>query len=351
MSTGHFSGTRPLAAGGPDQERLTDYLRQNVADFRGAIEMAQFNGGQSNPTYRVTAGGRSYVLRCRPPGESGGSAHAIDREYRVLAALRGSDVPVPEVHALCTDESVVGLQFYVMDFVEGRIVWDPAFPDLDARARERHYDEVNRVLSAIHSLDYRQLGLEDFGKPQGYMKRQVDRWAMRYRACNPAASEAMDYLMKWLPAHLPLADEATLVHGDYKIDNLIFHPTQPRVVATLDWELSTLGHPLSDLAYACLGWHIHHTERRGLLGHPLGNSGIPSEDAFVRRYLQLTGRDHVSDWPFHLAFNFFRFACILEGIRARQDRGTAVSAHAAQVAQRASTMASLGAQIARSAVG
>ncbi len=339
----NFSGTRPVSGSSYDFESLFEYLEAALGPINGPPSIEQFNGGQSNPTFKINLGPRSFVLRCRPMGEEGAkSAHAVGREFRVLSALRDSNVPVPEPRLQCEDASVFGSEFYLMDYVDGRIFWDPTLPSVEAHERGRYYEEISRVIAELHQIDYQSIGLSDFGKPQGFLERQLRRWAERYRACESEPNPDMERLLEWLPANIPKEQSTCLTHGDYKLDNLIFHPTEPRIIAVLDWELSTLGDPLVDLAYACLGWHIDHTERRGLRGLDLTALGIPLEPVFVSKYLALTGRPRITDWTFYLAFNMFRFACILEGIRARAMRGTAVNKHAIDVAARSRKISKAG---------
>ena len=239
-----------------DEAALAAYLRVHVADFRGPLELLQFQGGQSNPTYRVTAGDHRYVLRRKPPGKLLPSAHAVDREHRVMAALAGTGVPVARMIAMCDDPAVIGTPFYLMQYVEGRVLWDPTLPGMTPPERGAHYDELNRVLATLHRVDYAAVGLADFGKSGQYIERQISRWSKQYEAAPADRIPAMDALIGWLPRHVPAGDETSIVHGDYRIDNVIFHPTEPRVLAVLDWELATLGHPLSDFAYHAMAWRL-----------------------------------------------------------------------------------------------
>jgi aminoglycoside phosphotransferase (APT) family kinase protein len=293
----------------------------------------QFKGGQSNPTFLLQVGQQKYVMRRKPPGKLLPSAHAVDREYRVISALAGTDVPVAKAYALCTDESIIGSMFYVMDCVEGRILWDPALPGATPAERGAMFDEMNRVISALHSVDYADIGLADYGKPGSYFERQNTRWSQQYRAAETEAIEAMNNLIDWLPQHIPPGDDTTIVHGDYRLDNLVFHPTEARVLAVLDWELSTLGHPMADFAYHCLAWHMPPAKMRGLVGHDLVALGIPAEADYVTRYCQRTGRAPVTpgEWNYYLAFNLFRLASITQGIMARALQGNASSAQATEM--------------------
>jgi len=321
---------------------LTAYLRRNVADFQGPLLVTPLTGGQSNPTYRVTAGEHHWVLRRKPPGVLLASAHAIEREFRVMAALAGSGVPVPRMHVLCEDPAVIGSPFYVMDFIEGRVFADPALPGLNAVERGAIYDAMNGVIAALHGVDLQSTGLTDYGRPQNYLVRQIERWTRQYRATETERIDAMERLIEWLPAHRPEGDETALVHGDFRIDNLIFHPTEARVLAVLDWELSTLGHPLVDLAYHGMAWRVTPTEFRGLKGHDLAALGIPQEDDYLAAYCKRSGRTGLPHWDYYLAFNMFRMAAILQGILARARQGSAASVDAERTGQQARPMAEAG---------
>ncbi|MFZ5509559.1 MAG: phosphotransferase [Pseudomonadota bacterium] len=321
-----------------DTERLAQYLRQHVADFAGPIQVEQFKGGQSNPTFLIRAGGKRYVMRRKPPGKLLPSAHAVDREYRVITALAGTDVPVARTYALCQDESVIGTAFYIMDYVEGRVLWDPALPGMTPAERGAIFDEMNRVIAALHSVDYQAVGLGDYGKPGSYFARQIDRWSKQYRASETEKVPAMDNLVDWLPQHIPAGDETSIVHGDYRLDNVIFHPSEPRILAVLDWELSTLGHPLADFAYHCLTWR---QQFRGLVGYDLEALGIPSEQEYVAAYCRRVGRERVPEreWEYYIVFNMFRLSAILQGIMARALQGNASSADAIETGKRARPLA------------
>ena len=264
-----------MSAALPDAARLADWLRAHVRPFRGGVQVEPLAGGQSNPTFRVTAGEHRWVLRRKPPGVLLASAHAVEREFRVMRALQGTAVPVPAMHALCEDASVIGSPFYVMDFVEGRVLADPALPGMDPAERAAIYSELQRVMGAIHRVDVQAVGLADFGRPQNYLARQVERWTRQYRASETERIEAMEHLIAWLPAQLPGHEEVALVHGDFRIDNVIFHPSLPRALAVIDWELSTLGHPVVDFAYHAMAWRVTPDEFRGLRGHDLAALGIP----------------------------------------------------------------------------
>ncbi len=323
-------------------EALANWLRQHVGAFEGTLKVTPLAGGQSNPTYRVNAGPHRWVLRRKPPGVLLASAHAIEREYRVMRALAGSGVPVPKMHALCEDAGVIGSSFYVMDFVEGRVFADPALPGLSPNERSRVYDAMNEVIAALHRVDLSATGLCDYGRPSQYLTRQIERWTRQYRASETERIDAMERLIEWLPAHRPEGDETSLVHGDFRIDNLIFHPTEPRVLAVLDWELSTLGHPLVDLAYHVMAWRVTPTEFRGLKGHDLTTLGIPLEPDYLAAYCRRTGRTALPHWDYYLSFNMFRMAAILQGILARALQGSAASADAERTGRQARPMAEAG---------
>ena len=340
-----YIGTRPVAeAHRFDVAALERYLRDHIPGFSGPLEVEQFKGGQSNPTYRLSAGDKRYVLRRKPPGTLLPSAHAVDREYRVITALASTAVPVARTYVLCTDETVIGTMFYVMDCVEGRVLWDPQLPGMAPAERAAIFDEMNRVIAALHKVDYESIGLETFGKPGNYFTRQIDRWTRQYRASETEPIEAMNRLIEWLPSHIPAGDETSIVHGDYRIDNMIFHATEPRVLAVLDWELSTLGHPMADFSYHMMSWRLSSTEFRGLRGADLGALGIPTEREYRDRYLERTGLELPSDkdWAFCLAYNMFRAAAIFQGVMARALAGNAASDRAVETGRRARPMAELG---------
>ncbi|MEP7182686.1 MAG: phosphotransferase [Betaproteobacteria bacterium] len=340
MPTPANPGARLVAPVHPfDTAALAAWMRAHVADVPGELVVEQYQGGQSNPTYRITAGADRYVLRRKPPGKLLPFAHAVDREYRVMSALAGTDVPVARMHALCEDESVIGTAFYVMEYVEGRILWDPTLPGMTPGQRAAHYDELNRVIAALHRVDYAAVGLGEFGRTGAYIARQVARWSKQYEAAGAERISAMDRLIEWLPQHIPDADETAIVHGDYRLDNVIFHPTEPRVLAVLDWELSTLGHPLSDFAYQAMAWRLSSEQFRGLKGFDLAALGIPSEDEYVAAYCRRTGRAAIGDWEFYLIFNMFRIAAILHGVLSRALQGNAASADAVATGSRARLVA------------
>jgi aminoglycoside phosphotransferase (APT) family kinase protein len=325
-----------------DESALAAYLRERIPGFKGPIAVEQFRGGQSNPTYRIAAGGAHYVLRRKPPGKLLPSAHAVDREYTVMTALGRTGFPVPKTYLLCEDEAVIGTKFFVMDCVEGRILWDQSLPGMTRAERGAIYDEMNRVIAALHGVDYQAIGLADYGRPGNYFARQIKRWSEQYRASETGRIEAMDDLIAWLPDNIPEGDETSIVHGDFRLDNIVFHSTEPRVLAVLDWELSTLGHPLADFSYYCMSWHIAPGGFRGIAGLDLAALGIPSEEECIARYCERTGRAGIAHWDFYLAFGLFRIAAILQGIAKRALDGTAASAQAVETGKRARPMAELG---------
>ena len=335
-----------------DTEALSAWLRERVPGFAGPLAIELFKGGQSNPTYKLVTPGATYVMRAKPGPAARllPSAHAIEREYRVLEALGRTDIPVARVHALCEDESVIGRAFYVMEFVDGRVMWEQSLPGLSNAERTAIYDEMNRVIAALHSVDYGAIGLGDYGKPGNYFERQIGRWSKQYQASQTEPIEAMDRLIEWLPQHVPPGDETSIVHGDYRLDNLIFERERPRIRALLDWELSTLGHPLADFSYHCMAWHIAPGQFRGIAGLDHAALGIPSEHAYVEAYCRRTGRDPartLAHWDFYLAYNMFRLAAILQGIMKRAADGTASSAQALEAGRRARPLAEMGWQIAQ----
>ncbi len=332
-----------------DIDRLATYLEENLDGFEGPLEVRQFKGGQSNPTYLLTTPTKKYVLRRKPPGKLLPSAHAVDREYRVLSALGKAGMPVAPVHLLCEDDEVIGTSFYVMDFIEGRIFWDQSLPQVPRDERPAIYDAMNDVIARLHMLDYKALGLEDFGKPGNYFARQIGRWSKQYRASETEKIEAADRLMEWLPENIPPGDETSIVHGDYRLDNLIFHPTEPRILAILDWELSTLGHPLGDFSYHCLSWHIPSGVFRGIGGLDLKALNIPAESDYIAAYCRRTGREGIDNWEFYLAYNLFRLAAILQGIAGRVRDGTAASAQAEEMARHVTPLAEMGWEMAKRA--
>ena len=338
-----YLGTRPVAeAHRFDVAALERFMLSHVEGFRGPLEVQQFKGGQSNPTFRLVAGdAKTYVMRRKPPGKLLPSAHAVDREYRVITALAKTGFPVARTYALCTDESVIGAMFYVMDCVEGRVLWDPQLPGMAPAERGAIFDAMNQVIARLHAVDYAAIGLADYGKPGNYFQRQIDRWTKQYRASETEKIDAMDRLIEWLPANVPAGEATSIVHGDFRIDNVIFHPTEPRVLAVLDWELSTLGHPLADFSYHAMVWRLSSLEFRGLRGCDVAAMGIPTERDYVARYLERTGMPAPSakDWAFCMAYNMFRAAAIFQGVMARALAGNAASALAVETGRRARPMA------------
>lgn len=345
MSESQFAGTMAVQERQRfDVDALAAWMHEHVEGFTGSLRVEQFKGGQSNPTFRLSAGADRYVMRRKPAGKLLPSAHAVDREYRVITALASSPVPVPRTFGLCTDDAVIGSAFYVMEFVDGRVLWDGALPGMSNDERAAIYWEMNRVIAELHKVDPEALGLGDYGKPGNYFARQIARWTKQYQASATETIEAMDRLIEWLPGNIPPGDETTIVHGDFRLDNLVFHPSEPRVLAVLDWELSTLGHPLADFSYHCMSWHVPPGAFRGLVGHDLAALGIPLEPEYVARYCERTGRESIdpAHWNFYLAYNMFRAAGIAQGIMGRIKDGTAASEHALQVARSARPLAERG---------
>ncbi len=346
-----FSGTRAVSAQHRiDEAALANWLQQHMPGFAGPLQVEMFKGGQSNPTYKLITPSVEYVMRAKPGPVAKllPSAHAIEREFRVMQALHGTAVPVARMHVLCEDESVIGRAFYVMEFVQGRVLWDQELPGMAPAERRELYLELNRVLAALHSVPYLERGLETYGKPGNYFERQIGRWSKQYQASITQPIPEMDKLIDWLPSHMPDSARAPLtsiVHGDYRLDNVIFHPTEPRILAVLDWELSTLGHPLADFSYNCMAWHIPPGTFRGIGGLDLQALGIPSEDEYIRLYCERTGlatpESLAQDWNFYLAYNMFRIAAILQGIAKRVESGTASSDEAVAAGARARPMAEM----------
>lgn len=335
--TGQMRPGQEIAA-----DRLRGWLEAHVADFSGPLSIEQFKGGQSNPTYKLRTPTRDYVLRRKPPGELLKGAHAIEREFRVISALAGAGFPVPRVFALCNDDTVAGTPFFVMSMVDGRIFWDSSLPELSVGDRGHYFDAMNATISSLHSLDVQSIGLADYGKPGNYFARQITRWSGQYLQDEAAGRDPnMDRLLEWLSAHIPPGEESSVVHGDFRADNLIFHPTEPRVLAVLDWELSTIGHPLADFAYHLMMYRLPPTIIGGLGGRDLAALGIPSEAEYVASYCRRTGREQIAELSFYVAFNMFRFAAILHGIKGRIVRGTAASVHARSMADNFAPLAHL----------
>lgn len=323
-----------------DTDKLEAYLVDVMPEFEGPLKIEKFPGGQSNPTFKLTAKSGTYVLRRKPPGVLLKSAHAVDREFKVINALQDTDVPVPKTYILCEDDSIIGSMFYIMEYLEGRIFWDPSLPEISTnQERTAIYDEMNRVLAALHTVDIDAVGLRDYGAPGNYFERQIGRWTKQYRASETETIDAMEELITWLPDNIPADDgTVTLAHGDYRLDNMMFHPTEPRVIALLDWELSTLGHPLADLAYQCMGWAMPGT----LLGVDRAALGIPSDEDYIKAYCKRTGRDGIDNWNFYIAFCYFRLAGILQGIKKRAQIGTASSDEAKAKGEMVKPLAELG---------
>jgi len=340
-----FEGTREVrAAHRFEVDRLDEYLRAHLDGYAGPPTVSQFRGGQSNPTYLLETPAGNYVLRRKPPGELLRSAHAVDREYRVISALYAAGFPVPRPLLICTDEDVVGTIFYLMEYLQGRIFWELDLPGSDPAERAAIYDSVNRTIADLHNFDFAQLGLADFGKSGNYFARQISRWSRQYRASETGVIAAMDKLMDWLPDNIPDDDSTSIVHGDYRLDNLVLHPDEPDVIGVLDWELSTIGHPIGDFTYHLMAWQMPEIGigSTGLAGKDLAALGIPDEDAYVASYCARTGRDGISDRDFYSAYNFFRIAAILQGIAGRVRDGTAASAHAGRAADAVAPLAELG---------
>jgi len=311
--------------------RLESWLHDHVDGFRGTLAAEQFEGGQSNPTYKLLSDVGSYVLRRKPLGRLLPSAHAVDREYRVMRALSGTAVPVPEVYALCEDDTVIGSAFYVMEFLDGRIFWDPRLPDLAPAERRAMFQSMNAVIAALHSVDHAAVGLAEFGRPGNYLARQIARWSRQYQASETEPQIAMDRLIEWLPGHLPPEGEPRIVHGDYRIDNLIYDPAEPRVIGVLDWELSTIGDPLADFAYHVMAWRVSPELFRGLAGVDFSTLGIPTEEEYVATYGERIGRGRTEDWEFYMVYSLFRLAAIMQGIAKRAIDGTAASREAVEL--------------------
>ncbi len=315
-----------------DTESLAHYLRSRLPGTGGPLRVEPISGGQSNPTYWLKFPEVTYVLRKQPPGLLLASAHAVDREYRILSALSGTSVPVPEPYLFCDDRAIIGTPFYVMEALPGRVLAESTLPGLSPAERAAIYDSMNETLARIHQVDWQAAGLSDYGKAGSYFNRQIGRWSKQWQGSKMRDLLEIDRLIEWLPRHIPDDDETTIAHGDYRLGNLIYHPTEPRVIGVVDWELSTLGHPLADLAYNCVLYHATPEEYGGLLGLEPRPAGIPSEADYVARYCERTGRA-TSMTPFHLAFALFRFAVILEGVAARAAQGNAASENARQVGQ------------------
>jgi aminoglycoside phosphotransferase (APT) family kinase protein len=351
------NGTSPTAAPSFDLQTLGDWLAQHMPGFTGPLQLEAFKGGQSNPTYKLSTSDHIYVMRTKPGPVAMllPSAHAIEREYAVMRGLAGTDVPVPEMLCLCEDESVIGRAFYIMGYAPGRIFWEQSLPEMTRSERAAIYDDMNRVVAALHRVDFAACGLGHYGKPGNYFERQIGRWSKQYVASVTQPIDEMDRLMDWLPQHMPAMAKdpamVSIVHGDYRLDNLVFHPTEPRIIAVLDWELSTLGHPLADFSYHCMAWHIPPGAFRGIGGLDLNALGIPLEPEYIARYCARTGwvtpEQLAPDWNFFMAYNLFRMAAILQGIAKRVEAGTAASAQARSAAAGARPLAQLAWQFAQ----
>ncbi len=336
-----FKGVKPVE----DRHRLDEaalhaWLAANVEDYTGPLTLNQFKGGQSNPTYQLVTPTRKYVLRKKPSGKLLPSAHAVDREFRVISALYPTGFPVARPYALCTDESVIGAMFYVMENVEGRVLWNGALPELEKADRRRLYENKIATLAQLHNTDHEKIGLSDYGKPGNYFARQIDRWSKQYKLSETETIDEMNRLIEWLPQTIPPGERTSIVHGDYRLDNLILHESEPRVIAVLDWELSTLGDPLGDFTYYLMNWVMPHDGRAGLGGLDVQSLGIPTLEEAVQLYCAQTGRDGIPALDWYFSYNAFRLACILQGIAGRVRDGTAASAHATQMIERIRPLAS-----------
>jgi aminoglycoside phosphotransferase (APT) family kinase protein len=335
------SGTKPVdPRHAIDEAKLAAWLEAHVEGYAGPLEVRQFKGGQSNPTYQLVTPGKRYVLRRKPPGKLLPSAHAVDREYKVISGLNKADFPVAQAYALCMDEEIIGTIFYVMENVEGRILWDGTLPDYQPAERRAIYEAQIDTLAALHNVDYAAVGLADYGKPGNYFARQIDRWTKQYKASETTTIAEMDQLIDWLPKSCPVDDKTSIVHGDYRLDNMILHPTEPRVIAVLDWELSTLGNPLADFSYFLMNWVMPSDQRGGLSGiADLASYGVPTIPEAVERYCKATGRDGLPELDWYFAYNLFRLAGICQGIVGRVRDGTAASAHAQTMEARVPVLA------------
>jgi aminoglycoside phosphotransferase (APT) family kinase protein len=362
----HFVGTQAVSGQQAfDVAALSAWLAQKLPGFAGPLTVESFKGGQSNPTYKLITPSQSYVMRSKPAPVAKllPSAHAIEREFAVMTGLYGTEVPVPRMFCLCEDESIIGRAFYIMEFMPGRILWDQTLPGMTPIERGAIYKEMNRVIAALHTVKFAERGLAGYGKPGNYFERQIGRWSKQYLASADGAGpmsqpiDEMEQLMAWLPLHIPAMARAehmvSIVHGDYRLDNLMFHPTEPRIVAVLDWELSTLGHPLADFSYHCMTWHIPPGTFRGIGGLDVASLGIPTEDEYIRLYCERTGLvtpgELKVDWNFYMAYNLFRMAAILQGIAKRAEMGTAASAQAVSSGAGARPLAQLAWQFAQKA--
>ncbi|CAO3427941.1 phosphotransferase family protein [Azospirillum endophyticum] len=340
---------RSVADWQPDLARLTAWLSEFLPDVRGPIRLERIAGGQSNPTFRLHAENATLVLRSKPVGKILPSAHAVDREYRVLSALAGTAVPVPHALALCHDESVIGTMFYVMEHVPGRVLWNPCLPDFSVEHRAALFDSLNETIAAIHTLDPSTVGLSDYGSGGDFCQRQVARWTKQYRASETEPNPAMDWLIDWLAERLPAVRPSRLTHGDFRLDNVLVHPTEPRVVAVLDWELSTLGDPLLDFAYHMMIWRFTPELFRGLAGVDLVAAGIPDEATYLDRYLSRTGTGYPENWEFYIILSMFKVASIFQGVAKRALDGTAADPDALKMGAKARPISELAVELARRA--
>jgi len=329
-----------------DEQKLAQYLEQHVAEFKGPLTAKKFAGGQSNPTFQIDSPSGRYVLRRKPPGKLLPSAHAVDREFMAMTALKDTEVPVARAIHLCEDDSVIGSMFYIMEFIDGRIFWNAALPEVDKAERTGIYQEMNRVLAAMHSVDIKKAGLENFGKPGNFYERQIGRWTKQYKAAQTGDEPAMEALMEWLPNNIPADDGlVSLAHGDFRLDNMIFHPTEPKILAVVDWELSTLGHPFADLAYQCMQWYFPASgQLPGLAGLDRDELGIPTEEEYVKSYCERMGLTEIPNWNFYLAFSFFRLASICQGVKKRAIDGNASNKKADAVSALVTPLAVMGLQ-------
>jgi acyl-CoA dehydrogenase len=325
-----------------DENVLATWLKENGLLDQASLAVKPLTGGQSNPTYLLTSGQQRYVLRKKPPGPLLPSAHAVDREYRVMQALQNSAVPVPRLFAFSEELEIVGTPFYIMEYLDGRVIVDQSLPTFSREDRSLVYQDMNRVIAALHSVDYATVGLETFGKPGNYFGRQIARWSRQYKEANTEDIPALHALIEWLPANIPVGEQTSIVHGDYRLDNLVLHPTEPRAIGLLDWELATLGHPLADFAYHCMSWHIPASLWRGIGGLDLSALGIPDEAQYLKQYSQTTGLDGAEHWDFYIAYNLFRMAAILQGIARRAADGTAASSDALETGNKARPLAEIG---------
>jgi aminoglycoside phosphotransferase (APT) family kinase protein len=340
------SGTREVREAHQfDVGQLEDYMLSHVEHFQAPLTVKQFKGGQSNPTYLLQSPSGKYVMRRKPPGKLLKSAHAVDREFKVISALYAADFPVPRPHVLCEDEEIVGTMFFIMEFVEGRIFWELDLPDSDPEERTAIYGNLGETIAQLHNFDHEKIGLGDYGKPGNYFARQISRWSKQYYASETENIVEMDKLIEWLPENIPEDESVSVVHGDFRLDNLVIHPTEPRIIAVLDWELSTIGHPLGDFTYHLMAWQTPEIGigSSGLLGKDLRALGIPSEDEYVAAYCERTGRhDGIQNRDFYSAYNFFRIAAILQGIAGRVRDGTAASAYAEQAGKAVPALGEMG---------